>query len=111
MIEPTERATEHIASGLHRGLPGNGIDAKTRGDGRKLRIDIAHLIVTNGSAAPIDQREVLTEGERNGSSSGPTVLELQQRRRSAEHTTELQSRDKPVWRQLQEKKKKECGTH
>src|SRR5690606_9281563 len=63
MIEPTERATEHIASGLHRGLPGNGIDAKTRGDGRKLRIDIAHLIVTNGSAAPIDQREVLRNAD------------------------------------------------
>ena len=80
MVKFSECASEHIASGLHGRLPSSGIDAKAFGNGRKRRIDEADLVITDRSSGPIDEREIVRQGERDRGLAGGAIVDRQQRR-------------------------------
>jgi hypothetical protein len=63
MIEPTHRATEHIAARAHRELPGIRIDVQALEDRRQMPIDRA--LVLHQGTTPTAQLQPIYTGARS----------------------------------------------
>src|SRR5512138_63226 len=61
VVEPPHRATKDIAARLHRGFPCTWIDVESGDDRRELGIDVTSFIVTNRTARPVDELQILLE--------------------------------------------------